>query len=101
MSSKYLSLSQRVGGAMSVGATNASAKDYNNVKEFKQPFNVSSGAGMKVKKVKGGKVVDGCKKTKAPSAYNKFVKANYSKAVHLPPKERLGYIAGLWRDSKK
>jgi hypothetical protein len=106
MSSNYLSLSQRtggrrVGGSMSVGSENAS------VREFQQPFNVSSGAGLKVrktKKVKGGSMVEGVEpKTRKPrvqSKYNAFVKANYPKSVHLPPKQRLGFIAKMWREMK-
>lgn len=46
----------------------------------------------------GGKMVGG---KKPLSAYNKFVKDNYSKSTHLPVKERLAYIAGLWANSKK
>jgi len=112
MTTKYLNLSQRLGGAMSVGATNATAK------EFPQPFNMSSGGSKpkRTKKLKGGSVC-GCgscgscmeggavktkktRKPREPSAYNKFVKQHYSKSLHLPPKERLAYIAKMWRESK-
>jgi len=102
-----LSLSQRLGGSMAKGAYNQA--------EFPPLFNMSQG-GAKPKKLKGGSIC-GCgscnncmeggavktKKTRKPreaSAYNKFVKANYPKAKHLPAKERLAYIAKMWRESK-
>jgi len=110
MTTKYQNLSQRLGGSMSKGAYNQA--------EFPPLFNVSSGGSKpkRTKKVKGGSIC-GCgscnncmeggavktKKTRKPreaSAYNKFVKANYPKAKHLPAKERLAYIAKMWRESK-
>jgi len=105
-----LSLSQRLGGAMAKGAYNQA--------EFPPLFNMSQGGAKpkKTKKLKGGSMcscgscgdcVEGgavkTKKTRKPreaSAYNKFVKANYTKSKHLPPKERLGFIAKMWRESK-
>jgi hypothetical protein len=52
-----------------------------------------------------GHVVGGkAKKTKGIrplSAYNKFIKENYSKSTHLDSKQRMKYLAGLWKDSKK
>jgi hypothetical protein len=99
---KSLSLSQRLGGSMARGAYNEA--------EFPPLFNMSQGqGGAKPKKVKGGNLlgdeVDGgaVKKPKTkrkPSAYNTFIKANYQKATHLPPKERLGFLAKMWRESK-
>jgi hypothetical protein len=37
------------------------------------------------------------KPKREPSAYNKFVTANYPSEQHLPAKERLGEIAKLWK----
>jgi len=49
-----------------------------------------------------GHVVGGKAKSSRPlSAYNKFIKDNYSKSTHLDSKQRMKYLAGLWKDSKK
>jgi len=37
------------------------------------------------------------KPKREPSAYNKFVTANYPSVQHLPAKERLGAIGKLWK----
>jgi hypothetical protein len=37
------------------------------------------------------------KRPRKLSAYNKFVRANYSKVKRLPHKQRLGAIAKLWK----
>ena len=36
--------------------------------------------------------------TRAPTAYQRFVKANYDRVRDLPPKQRLGAIAVMWRE---
>jgi hypothetical protein len=41
------------------------------------------------------------KSTRPLSAYNMFVKDNYEKSKHLPAKERMSHLAGLWKQSKK
>ncbi len=44
------------------------------------------------------------KKVKAkrePSAYNKFVKENYSKVKDLDRKERFSALSKMWKESKK
>lgn len=58
------------------------------------PIKTASG-GRPKKSMKGGSTTP-----RVPSAYNMFVKDNYSKASHLPVKERLAFIANLWKNQK-
>ena len=120
MSSKYLSLQQRVGGAMSHGAYNVAS-----FPEFQQPFNVSSG-GKRVggARKKASRIVpseepssklpkktrtkrqvpsDSAKPKRKPSKYNLFVRDNMDKVLllHLAPKDRMKKIAELWKKSKE
>ena len=119
MSSKYLSLQQRVGGAMSHGAYNVAS-----FPEFQQPYNVSSGgkrvggARKKVpseepssklpvapKKTRAKRQVpsDSAKPKRKPSKYNLFVRDNMDKVLllHLAPRDRMKKIAELWKKSKE
>lgn len=45
-------------------------------------------------------VVKELKKKREPSAYNKFVKENYSKVADLDRKERFSALSKLWKESK-
>ena len=123
MSSKYLSLQQRVGGAMSHGAYNVAS-----FPEFQQPFNVSSGGkrvgGARKKVSKASRVApseepssklpkktrtkrqapsDSAKPKRKPSKYNLFVRDNMDKVLllHLAPRDRMKKIAELWKKSKE
>jgi len=35
---------------------------------------------------------------KAPSKYNIFIKTHYHTSTHLPNKERMAYLAKVWKD---
>ena len=45
-------------------------------------------------------VVKELKKKREPSAYNKFVKENYSKVADLDRKERFTQLSKMWKESK-
>jgi hypothetical protein len=126
MSSKYLSLQQRVGGAMSHGAYNVAS-----FPEYPQPFNVSSGGkkvgGARKKPSKASRIAlseepssklpvapkktrakrqvpsDSAKPKRKPSKYNLFVRDNMDKVLllHLAPRDRMKKIAELWKKSKE
>jgi hypothetical protein len=53
------------------------------------------------KKKRGRKPKERVKKPKQPSAYAQFVKANYDKSRHLPPKERFKFISKMWTEHKE
>ena len=119
MSSKYLSLQQRVGGTMSHGAYNVAS-----FPEYPQPFNVSSGGkrvgGARKKasrvpseepssklpkktRIKRQVPSDSAKPKRKPSKYNLFVRDNMDKVLllHLAPRDRMKKIAELWKKSKE
>lgn len=55
--------------------------------------------GYPIKTASGGrKYMKKGKAKREPSSYNIFVKENYSKSTHLPVKQRLAFIANLWKN---
>uniref|UniRef100_A0A7S1PR78 HMG box domain-containing protein n=1 Tax=Neobodo designis TaxID=312471 RepID=A0A7S1PR78_NEODS len=41
------------------------------------------------------------RKARKPSAYNKFIQANYRKVKNVAPKKRLAALAKMWKAAKK
>jgi len=89
-----LTLQQRTGGAMAVGSENVAS-----LPEFPQPYNISSGGAVKVKKSK--KPIDPNKPKRKLSAYNLFVKTEMPKLKNVAPKDRMKKLGEMWKESKK
>lgn len=85
--------SKNSGGALVgglVGGKTHRVKHQKTLIEEKQNLEILHKQEKPVKKEKPAK--------KAPSKYNMFIKSHYHTSTHLPNKERMAYLAKVWKE---